>query len=95
MGGIADILANLTNASYKGSLKLKLVVAFLCLSLIPVIIIAIFSSTEYIAASEKEIADYSNQLVVQTKGKLDVMLDNVEDISLQIASSADVHTNSH
>lgn len=90
MDGIGDLLAHMTHSAYKGSLKLKLIVAFLCLSLIPVIIIAIFSSTEYIAASEKEIADYSNQLVVQTKGKLDVMLDNVEDISLQIASSADV-----
>ena len=76
--------------SLRGSIKLKLISAFLSLSLIPVFIVAFISSIEYIKASEDKIGDYSSQLIVQTMGKLDVLLENIEDLSLQIVASTEM-----
>ena len=76
--------------SLKGSIKLKLITAFLSLSLIPVFIVALISSLEYTRSSEEKIGDYSSQLIVQTVGKLDVLLENIEDLSLQIVASTEM-----
>lgn len=76
--------------SLKGSIKLKLITAFLSLSLIPLFIVALISSLEYTRSSEEKMGDYSSQLIVQTVGKLDVLLENIEDLSLQIVASTEM-----
>ena len=76
--------------SLKGSIKLKLIMAFLALSLIPLFIVALISSLEYTRSSEEKIGSYSSQLIVQTMGKLDVLLENIEDVSLQIVASTEM-----
>lgn len=76
----------------KGSIKLKLISAFIALSLIPVFIIALLSGIEYTKASEEMISDYSSQMIVQTMGKLDVLLENTENISLQVIASTEFQT---
>jgi two-component system sensor histidine kinase YesM len=78
--------------SLRGSIKLRLITAFIALSMIPVFIIAVFSSMVYIRTFEDKIGDYSSQLIVQTTGKLDVLFENIENLSLQIVTSTEIQS---
>lgn len=74
------------------SIKWKLVISFLLMSIIPLAAVGIISYINSYKAIEEKISIYTQQISIQTAGKLDYMLKNVGDISLQIVSSGEIQT---
>lgn len=72
------------------SIRWKLIISFFLMSVIPLATIGVISYTKSYKAIEEKISVYSQQILIQTEGKLDSMLKNIEDISLQIVSSNEI-----
>lgn len=75
---------------YFGHLKWKLFICFLFISVIPTIITGYFLYDRSYEAIEAKISVYSQQIMVQSAGRLDTLLTGIEDISLQMVSSTDI-----
>ncbi len=73
-----------------GHLKWKLFISFLFISIIPVAITGFDLYNNSYKAIEEKIGVYSQQIMVQSAGRLDALLTGIEDISLQIVSSRDI-----
>jgi two-component system sensor histidine kinase YesM len=72
------------------SIKWKLVISFFLMSIIPLAAIGIISYVSSYKTIEDKISIYSQQILIQTAGKMDNMLRNIENISLQIVSSNEI-----
>lgn len=75
---------------YFGHLKWKLFICFVFISVIPAIITGYFLYDRSYEAIEEKISVYSQQIMVQSAGRLDTLLTGIEDISLQMVSSTDI-----
>ncbi|MDB4866801.1 MAG: Histidine kinase [Cohnella sp.] len=75
--------------SFFHSIKWKLFISYVCLSIIPTAIISVILYIYSYRAIENKIANYSQQIIVQTVGKLDGKLENAQDLSLQIVTQKD------
>lgn len=74
----------------KHSLKWRLIISFFFLVIIPTSTIGFFSYNSSYKAIEKKMSVYSYQVMLQTMKNLDLILGNVQDISLQIISTRSV-----
>lgn len=72
------------------SLKWRLIISFFLLVIIPTSTIGLFSYNSSYKAIEKKMSVYSYQVMLQTIKNLDLILGNVQDISLQIISTRSV-----
>lgn len=71
-------------------MKWKLFLCFLFISIIPAVITGGILYFQAYKAIEEKISQYSQQMMVQSAGRLDALLSGIEDISLQIVSSQDI-----
>lgn len=76
--------------SFFGRLRWKLFVFFLVLTVIPAIVIGNVLYNNAYRGIEEKTGLYSEQIMVQSAGRLDALLTGIEDISLQIVSSIDI-----
>lgn len=72
------------------SIRWKLIISFLLMTIVPLAIIGIISYLNSYKAIEERVGVYSHQILIQTTGKLDNMLKNIEDTSLQLVSSNEI-----
>ncbi|WP_276354494.1 sensor histidine kinase [Cohnella caldifontis] len=75
-----------------GRLRWKLFVFFLILTVIPAIVLGNVLYDNAYRAIEEKTGLYSEQIMVQSAGRLDALLTGIEDVSLQIVSSIDIQT---
>ena len=73
-----------------GQLKWTLFVCFLFLSVIPATITGYLLFDRSYNAIEEKVGVYSQQIMLQSVGRLDGFLTGIEDIALQIVSSTDI-----
>ncbi|MBO9599606.1 MAG: sensor histidine kinase, partial [Cohnella sp.] len=76
--------------SFFGRLQWKLFVFFMILTVIPAIVIGYLLYNNAYKAIEEKTGLYSEQIMVQSAGRLDTLLTGIEDISLQIVSTFDI-----
>jgi len=81
---------NRLSRSFFGKLQWKLFVFFLILTVIPAILIGYVLYDNAYKGIEEKTGLYSEQIMVQSAGRLDGLLTGIEDISLQIVSSIDI-----
>lgn len=72
------------------SLKWRLIISFFLLVIIPTSTIGVFSYNSSYKAIEKKMSTYSYQVMLQTMKNFDMLLGNVQDISLQIISTKSI-----
>lgn len=73
-----------------GNMKWKLFISFLILSVIPTSVTGFFLYSKSYDTIEEKISIYSQQIMIQSVGRLDAMLTSIEDIGLQIVSTKDI-----
>jgi two-component system sensor histidine kinase YesM len=76
--------------SFFGRLQWKLFVFFVILTVIPAILIGYVLYSNAYKGIEEKTGLYSEQIMVQSAGRLDALLTGIEDISLQIVSGVDI-----
>ena len=81
---------NRVTRSFFGRLQWKLFVFFVVLTVIPAILIGYVLYNNAYKGIEEKTGLYSEQIMVQSAGRLDALLTGIEDISLQIVSSVDI-----
>ncbi|QJD87345.1 cache domain-containing sensor histidine kinase [Cohnella herbarum] len=81
---------NRMSRSFFGRLQWKLFVFFLILTVIPAILIGYVLYNNAYKAIEEKTGLYSEQIMVQSAGRLDALLTGIEDISLQMVSAVDI-----
>lgn len=81
---------NRLSRAFFGRLQWKLFVSFVILTVIPAILIGFTLYDNALKGIEEKTGLYSEQIMVQSAGRLDALLTGIEDISLQIVSSADI-----
>lgn len=72
------------------NIRWRLIASFLLISIVPLAVVGIISYLNSYKAIEERVGVYSQQILNQTTGKLDYMLKNLEDTSLQMVSSTEI-----
>ncbi|XEC93116.1 methyl-accepting chemotaxis protein [Paenibacillus tarimensis] len=88
-----DVLGQMKLSSVSQSVGSKLFLLIFSSILICVLVVGLFSYSYSKRIIERKVADSSEQTIAQTVGKLDVMLQNYEDLSLQLLFDSEIQSN--